>query len=92
MLDKKTLFDNSPENKEERSALETLKTLEEKISTAIDRIKSLKEEKIVLERKVRELESLLNQKNMELERLNSEKSSIKGQIEGLLNELDGIEL
>lgn len=72
--------------------METLKTLEEKISTAIDRIKSLKEEKIVLERKVRELESLLNQKNMELERLNSEKSSIKGQIEGLLNELEGIEL
>lgn len=87
-----TLFDNSPENKEESNALETLKTLEEKISTAIDKIKNLKEEKILLERKVRELESLLNQKNSEVDRLVSEKSSIKGQIEGLLNELDGIEL
>ena len=72
--------------------METLKNLEGKISVAIDKIRTLKEEKAALERKVHELEAVLDRKNEELERMVSEKTSIKGQIEGLLSELDGIEL
>ncbi len=72
--------------------LDRLKNLEEKISVAVDRVKALKEEKIVLEKKIRELEALLNEKNQEIESLSSEKSSIGNQIETLLNELETIEL
>jgi chromosome segregation ATPase len=72
--------------------LDRLKNLEEKISVAVDRVKALKEEKIILERRIRELEALLNEKNQEIESLGSEKKSIGSQIETLLNELETIEL
>ncbi len=72
--------------------LDRLKNLEEKIASAIERVKALKEEKSLLERKIRELESLLNEKSQEIEAMKLEKSSIGSQLEELLNELDTIEI
>jgi len=72
--------------------LETLRNLDEKIVSAIEKVRVLREEKISLENRVRELEALLNEKNMEIESLRTEKTSVKGQIEELLSELESIEL
>jgi chromosome segregation ATPase len=72
--------------------LDRLKNLEEKISAAVDRVKALKEEKILLEKKIRDLEGLLNEKNQEIEAMKSEKSVIGSQLEELLNELETIEI
>lgn len=76
----------------EDKPLDRLKDLDEKIASAISKVKALKEEKILLEQRVRELEAQLKEKNQEIERLSSEKFAIKGQIEDLLNELETIEL
>lgn len=77
--------------KEERE-LERLRNLDEKIADAINRVKALKEEKQALERRVHELEILLNEKNEEIERLRSEKVAVKGQIEDLLREIESLEI
>jgi len=106
MMPGKTLFDDnnpdkgSPERPgeifqdkiKETKPLERLKNLEEKIATVVERVKALKEEKSSLERKIRELEGLLNEKNQIIESLTAEKTSIKTQVEGLLTELETIEL
>jgi chromosome segregation ATPase len=95
---KKTLFDDnqfidqSKEIEKEVVPLEKLKNLDNKIAAAIDRVKTLKEEKTIMERKIKELEGLLNDKNQEIEQIRSEKNVIKSQIEALLNELETIEL
>lgn len=67
-------------------------TVEEKIAQVIEKVRNLKEEKSAVEMKNRELEEALQAKQQEIERLASEKTSIKDQIEGLLRELDGFEL
>lgn len=72
--------------------MDRLKNLEEKIATAVDRVKALKEEKISLEKKIKELEALLNDKNREVESLKDEKTSIKSQVEELLEELETLEI
>lgn len=72
--------------------LERLRNLDEKIADAINRVRTLKEEKQALERRVRELEMLLNEKNEEIEKLKSEKVSVKGQIEDLLREIESVEI
>lgn len=69
-----------------------LKTFEEKIAFAVEKVKTLKEEKNNLEKRIQELEGALRLKDQEIERLNGEKGSIKKQIEGLLGELESIEL
>src|SRR4030042_6042123 len=98
MILKKTLFDDnqfvdqSKDIKKEAMPLEKLKSLENKIATAIERVKTLKEEKTNMERKIKELEGLLNEKNQEVDQLRSEKTVIKSQIEALLNEVETIEL
>ena len=98
MVLKKTLFDDDqlmdqPKDlKKEIKPLEKLKTLEDKISVAIERVKTLKEEKAVAERKIKELEALLDEKNQEVEQLRSEKNIIKGQLEALLGEIEALEL
>jgi chromosome segregation ATPase len=81
----------SPNIMREVSPLDRLKNLEEKITAAVERVKALKEEKTLLERKVRDLERLLNEKSEEIEALRSEKSSIGNQISELLSELEAIE-
>lgn len=97
MVLKKTLFDDDQlmeqpkEIKKEVLPLEKLKNLEDKISTAIERVKTLKEEKAVTDRRIKELEQLLNQKNEEVEQLKGEKNSIKSQLESLLNEIETLE-
>ena len=98
MVFKKTLFDDDQltdqpkELKKEVKPLDKLKSFEDKISTAIERVKTLKEEKAVTDRRIKELESLLNEKNEEVEQLRAEKNQIKSQIETLLNELETLEL
>ncbi|MDA8104153.1 MAG: hypothetical protein M0Z71_02115 [Nitrospiraceae bacterium] len=72
--------------------MDRLKNLEQKITAAVERVKALKEDKALLERKIRDLESLLDERNQEIETLKSEKSSIGSQLEELLNELDTIEI
>lgn len=76
----------------EVAPVDRLKNLEEKIATAVERVKALKEEKISLENKIRELESLLDGKNREVESLKDEKTSIKSQVEELLEELETLEI
>lgn len=72
-------------------SLDRLKNLEEKINAAVERVKALKEEKTLLEKKIRDYESVLEDKNREIEVLKSEKSSIGSQIQELLDELETIE-
>lgn len=72
--------------------MDRLKNLEEKIATAVERVKALKEEKISLERKIKDLESLLDDKNREVEALKNEKTVIKSQVEELLEELETLEI
>lgn len=71
--------------------METFKKLETQISTAIEKIKALKEEKTSLERRVHQLESALDEKTREIDGLAEERVSIRTQIEGLLEELNGLE-
>jgi FtsZ-binding cell division protein ZapB len=98
MVFNRTLFDDDqiidqPQNgKKEAMPLEKLKTLEDKITSAIEKVKTLKEEKAVTDRRIKELEQLLDQKNEEAEQLKGEKISIKSQLESLLNEIETLEL
>jgi FtsZ-binding cell division protein ZapB len=62
--------------------------IEEKIQTAIEKIKTLKAEKEELQKKANSLEEILKTKNQEIENLLSERDLIKKQIEALLKELD----
>jgi len=71
--------------------LDRLKNLEEKITAAVERVKALKEEKNLLEKKIKDLEALVNEKSQEVEGLRSEKSSIGTQLEELLQELDSLD-
>ena len=72
--------------------MEMFKTFEEKISFAVEKVKALKEEKTGLEERIKELENALRQKDLDIEKLTSEKTFIKSQIEDLLNELEPVEL
>jgi predicted nuclease with TOPRIM domain len=92
----KTLFDNSPDGapasgNQEEVPVDRLKDLETKISNAIEKVKSLKQENTALQSRVRELEDLVAEKDAELRDISSEKSLIKGQILDLLDELETIE-
>jgi septal ring factor EnvC (AmiA/AmiB activator) len=78
--------------KKEGLPMDRLKNLEEKINAAVEKVKALKEEKVLLERKIRDLETILDEKTHEIEGLKSEKTSIGSQIQELLNELDTIEV
>ncbi len=62
--------------------------IDQKIQTAIDKIKSLKAEKEELQKRVMSLEEIIKTKNQEIENLLSERDLIKKQIEALLRELD----
>jgi len=72
--------------------VEILKTFEEKIAVAVEKVKTLKEEKNSLEKRVEDLEDAIRLKDQEIERLTLEKLSVKNQIEDLLNELDSVGL
>jgi len=102
----RSLFDDDPigtapsKRSEERSSyiikevapVDRLKNLEEKIATAVERVKALKEDKTALEKKIKELETILSEKNQEIEALTTEKTSIKSQVEELLEELETLEI
>lgn len=99
------LFDDEPlmearvDRKEAASSLAQIKDLDSKIAAAIGKVKILKEEKIVLEAKmkkleakVKELETRLAEKDRALSSIDSEKGAIKTQILDLLEELESIEI
>ena len=75
----------------EVKSLEKLKNLEDKISLAIERVKTLKEEKGLTDRRIKELERLLDEKNQENELLRAEKNLVKSQLEALLSEIETLE-
>ena len=72
--------------------MDRLRNLEEKITAAVERVKARKEEKIRLEKKIKDLEIMLNERNQEIEALRTEKSSVGHQLEELLRELDSLEM
>lgn len=72
--------------------MELLKTFEERLALAIEKIKALKQEKENLQKRVKELEEMVKTKEMEIDNILSEKNSIKKQIEKLLNDLESLEL
>ena len=101
----KTLFDDDTfdgppqeappeyvETDKEVLPLDRLKSLEEKITAAVEKVKALKEENVAFERRIGELELLLNEKNREIDALKAEKSSIGGQLEELLGELETLDI
>jgi chromosome segregation ATPase len=92
---KTTLFDDSkgsePTKPKEAKFLDKLKDLDDKIAAAINKVKTLKAEKAKLEQRVSELENALGEKETELQRLSSEKTDVRGQIESLLEELESIQ-
>ena len=69
-----------------------LQALEDKISSAIERVKSLKEENHMLTQRLREADVIISQKDEEISRLASERDSIKNQVEELLGELESLEI
>jgi chromosome segregation ATPase len=101
MKQNRTLFDDAPpvkksggkgiSNKKEVTPLDRLKNLEDKITGAIEKVKTLKEEKAALGLRIEELEAKLSDKDHEIEKLQAEKTAIKSQVECLLNELDTLE-
>lgn len=97
MVFMKTLFDDNQHGeqrntmKKENTPLDKFKTLEDKIAATIDRVKALKEEKILMEKRIRELEQLLDEKNQEVEQMRSEKNVVRSQIETLLDELETLD-
>ncbi len=92
LFDDDQLRDTSKDGAKEVKPLEKLKSLEEKISVAIEKVKTLKEEKSLFERKIRELERLLDEKSQEVELLRAEKNAIRHQLESLLSELETLEV
>ncbi|MDX9714234.1 MAG: cell division protein ZapB [Dissulfurispiraceae bacterium] len=72
--------------------MDLLKTFDEKIAAAVEKVKALKDENGELKLKLREYETLLAIKDEELQKLSGEKTSIRDQIEELLEELDSIEI
>ncbi len=93
----KSLFDDDQHMEQpndvtkEVKSLEKLKNLEDKISLAIERVKTLKEEKGLTDRRIKELERLLDEKNQETELLRAEKNLVKSQLEALLSEIETLE-
>ncbi len=93
----KSLFDDDQHMEQpndvtkEVKSLEKLKNLEDKISLAIERVKGLKEEKGLTDRRIKELERLLDEKNQETELLRAEKNLVKSQLEALLSEIETLE-
>ncbi len=71
--------------------VDSINDLKSKLSLVIDKVKSLKDEKLRLEVKVNELEELLKTKDEEIMLVSSDKINIKDQITELLNELEAIE-
>jgi len=91
LFDDSQFMDQSTRLRKEVTPVEKLKILEDIIATTIERVKTLKEEKALMENRIKELEELLNEKSQELENMRSEKTTVKSQIEGLLNELETLE-
>ena len=75
----------------EVSPMDPVNDLKNKLALVIDKVKSLKDEKLRLETKVQELEGLLKAKEDELLTVSSDKINIKDQITELLDELEAIE-
>ena len=69
-----------------------MQTVEEKISQVIEKVRSLKEQKNSVDKRNLELEETIQAKDLEVERMATEKVAVKQQIEDLLRELESFEL
>jgi FtsZ-binding cell division protein ZapB len=69
-----------------------MNTVEEKIAQVIEKVRILKGEKEALEKRNMVLQEALRAKEQEIERLASDKQTVKDQIEGLLSELENLEI
>lgn len=78
--------------KKEDGALDPIVELKGKLALVIEKVKSLKEEKIRLESRVLELEGMLSKKDAEIKAASMDKHNIREQINELLNELESIQL
>ena len=72
--------------------MDMLKSFEEKIAYAVEKIKILKDEKAILDKRVKELEDMMKSKDQEMNKLIEEKTAIKTRLEDLFTELDSIDL
>ena len=72
--------------------MDKIRSLEEKITGAIEKVKALKEENGLLSRRLRELEGVIRQRDEEIARLTAERDSIRAQVEELLGELETLEI
>ncbi len=66
--------------------------LTEKISNAIEKVKALKQERDTLHQRVAELEALLAERDREINRLETERTSLRSQLQELLQELESIQI
>jgi chromosome segregation ATPase len=93
-MEHRNLFDvhSSENSQKEVISVDKIKNLEEKISSAIEKVKSLKNENGQLNDRIKELEGILSQRDAEISSLSSEKDSIRGHVEELLGELESLEI
>ena len=70
----------------------TMSSVEEKIAQVIEKVRILKNEKGALEKRNMVLQEALRAKDQEIERLTAEKQAVRDQIEGLLKEVETLEL
>ncbi len=78
------------EHKENPMTFTVPNSIEQKIAQAVEKVKSLKEEKEALQTRVAALEQEIRQKDAEIASITEEKLSVKHQIETLLDELDNL--
>ena len=69
-----------------------MSSVEEKIAQVIEKVRILKNEKSALEKRNMVLQEALRAKDQEIERLTAEKQAVRDQIEGLLKEVESLEL
>ena len=72
--------------------MDRLRGLDLKLTEAIEKVKNLKAEKSALEKRLKTLEDSIHLKDLEIDSLRHEKTSIKGQIEELLGEIEAIQI
>ena len=69
-----------------------MSNVEEKIAQVIEKVRILKNEKSALEKRNMVLQEALRAKDQEIESLTAEKQAVRDQIEGLLKEVESLEL
>jgi len=72
--------------------LERLKSLEGKIASAIEKVKSLKDENRILLERMDEYERSIRERDEEIAHLRAERDSIRQQVQEMLEEFETLEI